>query len=89
MAAAIRGRDISVLSANEAAIGIKATIVPTLVPMQSDTTQAEMNNPATRKLAGKSCKVRFTLASTAPIDFADEAKAPAKTNIHTMSNKSL
>ena len=89
MAAAIRGSDISVLSASDAAIGIKATMVPTLVPMQSDTTHAEMNNPANRKLAGRSCNVRFTVASTAPIAFADEAKAPASTNIHTISSRSF
>ena len=89
IAAAISGKYVPVLSANDAAIGINATMVPTLVPMQSDTTQAEINNPATKKFAGKSCNVRFTVASTAPIALADDAKAPAKTNIHTMSSKSF
>ena len=46
--AVISATDISVLSANDAAIGISATIVPTLVPIQSDTTHAEIKSPANR-----------------------------------------
>jgi hypothetical protein len=30
--------------------------------------------------------VRFTVASTAPVALAEEAKAPASTNIHTISS---
>ena len=88
MAATISGNDNSVLSANEAAIGTNATIVPTLVPIHSDTTQADKNNPGSKKLAGSNSSAKFTVASAAPIALADDAKAPANTKIQTISSRS-
>ena len=86
MLAVINATDISVLSARVAAIGTSATMVPTLVPMHRDTKHAEINSPAKRNWVGRISSVRFTVASTAPIALADEANAPARTKIHTMSS---
>ena len=66
-------------------MGVKAAIVPTLVPMLSETKQAATNNPASTSCAGRKESVRFTVASTAPISLAVEAKAPARMNIHIIS----
>ncbi len=38
--------------------------------------------------AGKMCRVILTVASTAPISLASEAKAPARIKIHTMYSMS-
>ena len=62
-----------------AAIGTKATTVPTLVPMDTEMKQAARNNPGNSRLAGSSCSARLTVASMAPICLAEEAKAPAST----------
>ena len=67
------------------AIGVRAAIVPTLVPTLRDMKHAARNNPASSILAGSAYSVRFTVASMHPISFADFAKAPASTNIHIMS----
>ena len=87
--AVISATDISVLSARVAAIGTNATIVPTLVPMHSETIQAEIKSPAKRNWVGRIASVRLTVASTAPIALALEAKAPARIKIHTMRSMFL
>ena len=56
-AAATKGRVIEVLSAKPAAIGISATIVPTLVPIQREVRQAARKRPAKANLAGKNRRV--------------------------------
>ena len=87
--AVISATDMSVLSAKVAAIGTSATIVPTLVPMQSDTIHAEIKSPAKRNWVGRIANVRLTVASTAPMALAEEAKAPARMKIHTMRSMFL
>ena len=80
---------MSVLCASPAAIGIRATMVPTLVPIQSEVTHAAKNRPASANRAGSRCKVRSTMALAAPISLALAAKAPASMKIQTMSNRFL
>ena len=60
-------------------------MVPTLVPIDSETKQAAMNSPASSICGGSRASVRFTVASTAPVTFAELAKAPASTKIHIIS----
>jgi len=79
----------SCFSANPVATGANATIVPTLVPMDSDMKHAAKNIPPNNNLSGSICKVRFTAASMAPICLAPWAKAPAKINIHIIMNMFL
>ena len=86
-AAATRGKDIAVLSARPAAIGIKATMVPTDVPMQRDVRQAARKSPVRANLAGNIRRVRSTMAPAAPISFAEAAKAPANMNIQTIRRR--
>lgn len=69
----------SVWWAMPAAMGTKATTVPTLVPMDMEMKQAATNSPAKIMLGGSTLSVRFTVASMAPISLAEAAKAPAKT----------
>ena len=78
-----------VFSASPTATGVSATIVPTLVPMDRDMKQAAMKIPASSRLSGRICRVRFTVASMAPICLALCANAPARTNIHIISNMFL
>jgi hypothetical protein len=60
-------------------MGVSATIVPTLVPIESEIKQAAINSPARSILPGRKFSVKFTVASMLPISFALLAKAPAKT----------
>ena len=76
---------MSVCAAIPAATGVRATIVPTEVPIDSEIKQAAMNIPASSKLSGRTAKARFTVASTAPTALAVWAKAPARMKIHTIS----
>ena len=85
MTAVIIGTLIPSDSAEPAAIGVSATIVPTLVPIDSDMKQAARNNPARSMFAGSKVSVRFMVASTHPMTFAVLANAPASMNIHIMS----
>ena len=48
------------------AMGVRATIVPTDVPMESDVKQAAMKIPAGRNCSGTTRSVSATVASTAP-----------------------
>ena len=76
-------------SAIPAATGTRATMVPTLVPIDIDMKQAARKSPAYMRLPGRILKARFTVASIAPISFAVVAKAPASTNIHIISSTFL
>ena len=76
---------IPVVCATPAAIGVRATMVPTLVPMDIDTKHAARNKPAKIMLPGNTERVRLTVASILPITLAVFANAPAKTNIHSIS----
>ena len=69
-----------------AAMGTRATIVPTLVPIEKEMKHAAMKRPASRNFCGRSVSVRFTVASTVPMDLATLAKAPAITNIQIISS---
>ena len=84
-AAATTGRVMVVASAMPVAIGIRATIVPTLVPMHMDVRQAAIKSPANAKFAGRIRSVKSTIAPAAPISFAVAAKAPANMKIQTIS----
>src|SRR5574344_1759302 len=80
-----KGIAVSVSSAIPAAIGVRATIVPTLVPMLREIKQAAIKSPANNICGGSSERAKFTVASILPISFAAFAKAPARMNIHIMS----
>ena len=68
-----------------AATGVSAAIVPTDVPIASEMKHDARNIPGSNSSSGKMWSVRFTVASTAPMLFADEANAPARRNIHIIS----
>ncbi len=68
-----------------AAIGVSATMVPTLVPMDREMKQAATKSPASSILLGSRHSVRLTVASMLPIILALLAKAPARMNIHSIS----
>ena len=76
-------------SAIPAATGTRATIVPTLVPMDMEMKHAARKRPAYRSLPGSILRARFTVASIAPISLAVAANAPASTNIHIISSTFL
>ena len=83
--ATMKGSAISVFSASPTATEVRATIVPTLVPIDREIKQAAINIPASSRLSGRICNVRLTVASIAPICLALCAKAPARINIHIIS----
>ena len=76
---------IPVAVAMPAATGVSATIVPTLVPMLNDMKHEARNRPGSSRLSGMNERVAFTVASTQPMALALLAKAPANTNIHSIS----
>ena len=79
------GMLIPVDCATPAAMGVSATMVPTLVPTEIDTKHAARKSPAKIMFPGRIERVRLTVASILPITFAVFAKAPASTNIHSIS----
>ena len=81
----MNGRLTSVFMAIPAATGVRATIVPTDVPIDNDMKQEARKIPASSRLSGSSRSVRFTVASMAPMALADWAKAPARINIQSIS----
>ena len=83
--ATMKGRDTSVFSARPMATGASATMVPTEVPTEMEMKQAARKMPANSSWSGRRWRVRFTVASTAPMAWADCAKAPARMNIHIIS----
>ena len=89
MMATTNGTESSDSLAIPKAIGVSAAIVPTDVPIDKDMKQAATKMPGRRKDDGRSLSVRFTVASTAPMDFALLANAPARMNIHSMSMRLL
>ena len=62
-----------------AAMGTRATTVPTLVPMESEMKQAATKSPGRMRLAGSTWRASPTVASMAPMLLAEAAKAPAST----------
>ncbi len=83
--AVTRGSDRSAACEMPAAIGVSATIVPTLVPMETETRHEARNSPASTILPGNTRSVSPTVASMLPISFAAAANAPAITKIQSMS----
>ena len=79
------GTEAPVWSATPAAMGVRATMVPTDVPMLSDMKQAARKSPAMSIWGGSRASVRSTVASMAPMALAELAKAPASTKIQIMS----
>ena len=80
---------MAISSAIPAAMGTRATIVPTLVPMDMEMKHEARKSPAYRNFPGSIFMAMFTVASMAPISFAVEANAPAITNIHIISSTFL
>ena len=80
--ATTKGNELPVELAIPAAIGVRATMVPTLVPILIDMKQAARKSPGSNMLSGRMESVRLTVASILPISLAELAKAPARTNIH-------
>ena len=76
---------VPVCSATPAAMGVRATMVPTLVPTEMEMKQAARNKPANSMFPGRSINERLTVASMAPMILAEWAKAPAKMNIQIIS----
>ena len=74
-----------VCKAMPAAMGVNATMVPTLVPMLSEMKQAARKSPASSICGGSSESVRLTVASMLPITLAELAKAPASMKIQIIS----
>ena len=73
----------------EATKQIGYTIVPTLVPMESEMKQAAMKRPGIIMLSGRTLNVKFTVSSIHPAVLAEFAKAPAIMNIHAISMMSF
>ena len=88
-AATISGVLMPVSVASPAVTGVRATIVPTEVPILMLMKQEAMNIPASKAFSGKSAKVNSTEASMAPMAFALLAKAPASTKIQTINSRFL
>ena len=76
---------VSVEWARAAAMGTRATMVPTLVPMLIEMKQEARNKPANSISLGNRSRVSATVASMLPIVLAEWAKAPAITNIQSMN----
>ena len=87
--ATIKGVLEPVEAARPVAMGERATMVPTLVPMEREMKQEATKRPAKSMLPGRRERVSCTVASTLPISLAEWAKAPASTKIHNMSIKLL
>ena len=69
------------------AIGTRATIVPTLVPILIEMKHEAKKSPGRSIDGGNNCIHRLTVASTAPICRAVAAKAPAKIKIHIIKSR--
>ena len=85
MMAVMKARSVPVSPATPAAMGVRAAIVPTLVPMEREMKQAARKRPARIICGGRIFRVRLTVASMLPIDLAEWAKAPASTKIQIIS----
>ena len=71
--------------ASPRAIETRATIVPTLVPMERDMKHEARKSPGRRKDGGRTLRMTSTVASTAPTLLAPPANAPARMKIHIIS----
>ena len=89
ISAVIIGREMSACEDIPEAIGTRATMVPTLVPMDMEMKHAARNKPARMSFPGRILSVRFTVASTLPIALAEAAKAPAMMKIQIISRTFL
>ena len=85
MTAVIMAISVPVCWATPAAMGTKAAIVPTLVPMDIETKQEARNMPASNICGGRRDSVRLTVASMLPMVLAEWAKAPARMKIQIIS----
>ena len=65
-----RGSDVSVDCAIPVAMGVSATMVPTLVPMEREIKQAPRNRPAISICSGKIWRASDTVASIHPVSRA-------------------
>ncbi len=83
--ATIIGRLAPVSAAIPAATGVRATVVPTDVPMASEMKHDARNSPGSSILSGIMRRVKFTVASIAPMLLAAPANAPARMKIHIIS----
>jgi hypothetical protein len=83
--AVIIGRLHDVELAIPTAMGVRAAIVPKLVPMLSETIHEATNIPTRIKLPGNKDNVRLTILSTHPISLAMAEKAPASMNISSIN----
>ena len=72
-------------AAMPAAMGARATMVPTEVPIDRDMKQAPTKRPAGTMRPGRKWSTRPTVASMHPMLLAEAAKAPARMNIQIMS----
>lgn len=88
-AAVSSGRERPSRCAMPAAIGVRAAIVPQLVPMLMLTMQDAMKSPARISLSGSMSKLRLTTLSMHPMRLAVIEKAPASMKISSMSRMSL
>ena len=66
------------------AMGTRAAIVPTLVPVASEMKQEARKRLLRTKPGGTAVKAKCIVASIAPICFAVAAKAPARINIQSI-----
>ena len=71
------------------ATGVSAAIVPHDVPMLRDMKHDARKMPGRMNDSGRNRSAVLTVASTAPTALADAAKAPASTNIMSMSTMEL
>ena len=84
MMAAMKASENPASCAMPVAMGTRATMVPTLVPTDIEMKQAVKKSPAKSIEPGITRRVRFTVASIAPISLAVCANAPARMKIHTI-----
>ena len=75
---------VSVCSAIRPAMGTRAAMVPTLVPVLREMKQAATKRLLSRKSGGTAVRASRMVASMAPICLAVEAKAPARMNIQSI-----
>ena len=63
---------------------MRATVVPTDVPIDMEMKHAAMKSPGMRNDGGNTDSVRLTVASIAPRPLASDEKAPANMKIQIM-----
>ena len=73
-----------VFSLMPTAMGAKAEMVPTLVPMEVEMKQPMTNSPTTARPPGRRVSPRLTVESTPPAAVAAPVKAPARRKMRHM-----